>query len=114
MKLHDKWVGYRSVTNAFTFKYIEDLKILTAVFSGGNGLFTFDIRKKEPLDYYRYHYYPVTAMDTGSDHLKNIAISAGATAKLQYDLRVSDITVPFKEHDSEHYIMPGHKAMISK
>jgi WD40 repeat protein len=114
MHLPDKWVGYKTVSNVLKFKYVEEYKILAAIFSGGSGIFTFDLRKREPLDYYKYHYYPVTAFDTGENYLSNIAISAGATQKLQYDLRISDIKVPYKDHDSDHYVMPGHKAMISK
>lgn len=95
-------------------KYVEDSKTLVANFTGGNGLFTFDIRKKHAKDYYNFHYYPVSAFDTGDNYLKNIAVSAGTTSKLQFDLRISDITLPFSEHDKNHYVMPGHKAIISR
>ena len=110
----EKWMGYKPISNATGFKYVEEYKTLVANFSGGNGVFTFDLRKRKPKDYYSYHYYPVSAFDTGENYLKNIAISAGSTFKLQYDLRISDITKPFKDHDTTHYVVPGHKAIISR
>ena len=92
--------------------FLLDSKILAANFQGGNGIFTFDIRHRKPLDYYKYHYYPVTSFDVGTNYCKNIGVSCGATPKLQYDLRISDLTKPFKSHDKDHYIMPGHKAIV--
>jgi len=65
------------------------------------------------MDYYKYHYYSVSAFDCGSNFLSNIAVSAGATVKLQYDLRISDITKPFSEHDTRLKFVPGHKAIIT-
>ena len=112
--LPEEWTGYKPITNATKLKYVEDSKTLVANFTGGNGLFTFDIRKKHAKEYYNFHYYPVSAFDTGDNYLKNIAVSAGTTSKLQFDLRISDITVPFNDHDKNHYVMPGHKAIISK
>lgn len=110
----EKWMGYKPVTNVTDIRYVEDYKTIVANFSGGNGIFTFDLRKKKALDYYNYHYYPVSAFDIGQNYLKNIAISAGSTFKLQYDLRISDITKPYSEHDTSHYVVPGHKAIISR
>ena len=110
----EKWMGYKPVTNVTGIRYVEDSRTIVANFSGGNGLFTFDLRKRKPKDYYNYHYYPVSAFDTGDNYLKNIAISAGSTFKLQFDLRISDITKPMKDHDEGHYVVPGHKAIISR
>ena len=73
--LPEKWMGYKPISNVTEFKYSPDYKILAANFTGGNGIFTFDLRKRAPLDYYSYHYYPVSAFDMGENYLKNIVVS---------------------------------------
>jgi hypothetical protein len=50
----------------------------------------------------------------GVEFLSHIAVSVGATKKLQYDIRVTDITKPFSEHDAKHKIVPGHKAIVTR
>lgn len=75
VSLPDKWMGYKPVSNVTGFKYAADYKILAANFTGGNGIFTFDLRKRKPLDYFSYHYYPVSAFDMGQDYLKNVIVS---------------------------------------
>ena len=72
------------------------------------------LENKQVKDYYNFHYYPVSAFDTGENYLNNLAISAGTTSKLQFDLRIWDITVPFENHDKNHYVIPGHKAIMSR
>lgn len=60
-------------------KYQHYKHRLIANFFGGRGLFTFDLRRGKMLDYYDFHYYPMTDFDVCNEQLTGFAISAGTT-----------------------------------
>jgi len=101
-----------SVANRLRFQ--ENLNLIVGSFTSLNGIVSFDIRNpKQELNLYNYHYYPVTSFDCGKYFNEHIAISAGTTKILQYDLRVIDLRKN-KDDNSDVKIIPGHQAVITK
>jgi hypothetical protein len=56
-------------------RYQREKHRLVANFSGGKGVFTFDLRKGKCLDYYDLHYYPISDFDLCNEQLTNHAVS---------------------------------------
>lgn len=103
-----------NATTAKAIRYQESFEFLVASFTSLNGIASFDIRgPKHIVDIYDYHYYPVTAFDTGRHFNEHIAISAGTTQILQYDLRVIDLTQP-KDSNPQIDIGFGNQAVITR
>ena len=84
--LLNSWVETKTVTGCSKVRYLEDCHIVASNFSGGNGVFTFDMRKVAPLEYYKYHYYPTSDFTHGVKAMGNVVVSTGPTQKLQYEL----------------------------
>ena len=109
-----KWIGHKAVSGCMKVRYVEPLHQVAANFSGGNGIFTFDLRMCQPLEYYRAHYYPTSDIDTGDNFLSHIGVSTGPTQKLRYEVRFSDLSKSAEENSHAHALVPGHKAIITK
>ena len=112
--LFEKWHRQKAVTTCIKLRYLPLHNTICANFSGGNGIFTFDMRKCIPRDYYNYHYYPSTDFDVGIPFMSHLVVSCGTTHQLQQELRVSDIRKSKKKQDVDHTIIPGHKANVVK
>ncbi len=100
-------------SSATRIRFHESINVLTASFASLNGIVTFDIRNPDSMCLYDYHHYPVTSFDTGKFFSEHIAISAGTTKILQYELRVIDVRKS-KEDNASVRIIPGHQAVITK
>lgn len=62
------------ITKSFKMRYESSKNRVTSHFFGARGLFTFDIRRGKCLDYYDYHYYPITDFDMGREQFSNLAV----------------------------------------
>lgn len=75
----DKWITGKTVTGCTKLQFIKEYNTIVANFTGGNGLFTFDLWACTPIDYYKFHYYSVSDYSVGEEFLSHIAVSVGAT-----------------------------------
>jgi len=103
-----------NATTATKLKFQESLKLLVASFTSFNGIASFDIRSpKHKIEMYDYHYYPVSAFDTGNGFNEHIAISTGTTNTLTHDLKVIDLRFS-KEDNMQAKFSSGHPAVVTK
>jgi WD40 repeat protein len=103
-------------TKAATTKlrFQESLELLVASFTSFNGIASFDIRSpKHTVEIYDYHYYPVSAFDTGNNFNEHIAISSGTTNTLSHDLKVIDLRLP-KEKNAHTKFSSVCPAVVTK
>lgn len=65
------------------------------------------------MNYYGFHYYPMTDFDMCTDQLYNYAVTCGTTYHMRYDVRPVNLNLPASQIDKNSEIYPGHHAAIT-
>ncbi|CAI2363119.1 unnamed protein product [Moneuplotes crassus] len=114
VKIKKSWAKDWTIFSPNKFKYCESKGILVAQFDGLKGIATFDLRSNKPLDIYTGHEMRYGAFDLGQNYLSNFVVTSGKDKCEQSEIKVWDITQPYKSHRKHFRFKPCLKATIKK